>query len=134
MFCRVRQRCGCPRKKLEEVARCAALGLIVDESLEESAASTVDEAAAAFGLSPVYEEEQVWPLYLWPENLLSWAFFNAVSSQWVVGPSGVVGLNYPGVEVVRRAWQIKQKDWPRLFSDVQVMERATLKAWREKKK
>jgi hypothetical protein len=83
---------------------------------------------------PVYEEEQVWPLYLWPENLLSWAFFNAVSSQWVVGPSGVVGLSYPGVEVVRRAWKINKKDWPGLFSDVQVMERATLKAWREKKK
>ena len=108
--------------------------MIVDESLEESTASTIDEAAAAFGLLPVYEEEQVWPLYLWPENLLPWAFFNAVSSQWVVGMGGVVGLNYTSVEVVRRAWQIKQKDWPRLFSDVQVMERATLKAWREKKK
>jgi hypothetical protein len=96
--------------------------------------STVDEAAAAFGLVPVYEEEQVWPLYLWPENVQSWTFFNAVSTQWVIGMGGVVGLNYPAVKVVRDAWQIRRKDWPRLFSDVQVMERATLAAWREKKK
>ena len=106
----------------------------MDEALEESAASTVDEAAAAFGLLPVYEVEKISPLYLWPENLLPWAFFNAVSSQWIVGAGGVVGLNYPSVEVVSRAWRIKQKDWPRLFSNVQVMERATLNAWREKKK
>ncbi|MCC2962180.1 DUF1799 domain-containing protein [Massilia sp. IC2-278] len=132
MLHRLRQGLGGPGKKLEQVARCAALGLIVDDSQQESDASTVDEAAAAFGLIPVYDEEQIWPLYLWPENVMAWAFFSAISTQWVVGPGGVVGLNYAGVHVVREAWQIKRKEWPSLFSAVQVMERATLAAWREK--
>lgn len=134
MLCRLQQGRGRRRKKLAQVARCAALGLIVEAEEQEREADTVNEAAAAFGLLPVYQEEQARPLYLWPENVRAWEFFKAVSTQWTVGPGGAVGLNYPGVQVVRDAWQIKRKDWPRLLSEVQVMERATLAAWREKTK
>lgn len=93
----------------------------------------VDEAAAAFGLMPVFQQEQAEPIYLWPENVKAWNFFQAVSTQWHVGRGGAVGLNYAGVDVVRDAQGIRRKEWPRLFSEVQAMERATLAAWREKK-
>lgn len=117
-----------------QVARCAALGQLASpEQLEEDQA-VVDEAAAAFGLMPVFQQEQVEPIYLWPENVKAWNFFQAVSTQWHVGPGGAVGLNYAGVDVVRDAQGIRRKEWPRLFSEVQAMERATLAAWREKKK
>jgi len=94
----------------------------------------VDEAAAAFGLAPVFERDETEPIYLWPENVASWNFFQAVSTQWVVGPGGAIGLHYPAVTIVRDAQGIRRKDWPKLFSEVQAMERATLQAWRERKK
>ncbi|MFC5551756.1 DUF1799 domain-containing protein [Massilia aerilata] len=131
---RLRQGNERTRKKLAQVARCAALGQIVSEEQLQEDRTAVDEAAAAFGLAPVYQEEKVEPLYLWPENVRSWNFFQAVSTQWTVGPGGAIGLSYPGVEVVRDAWGIRRKDWSRLFSELQVMERATLAAWRERKK
>lgn len=85
---------------------------------------------------PVFQQEQAQPIYIWPENVAAWNFFQAVFTQWVVGPSGAVGLNYNGVEVVRDAQpqRIRRKDWSRLFAQVQAMERATLAAWREKNK
>lgn len=122
------------RKKLAQVARCAALGQLVnpDELAEEKDA--VDEAAAAFGLVPVFDQEPTQPIYLWPENVESWNFFQACSTQWHVGPGGAIGMNYPGCEVVRDARRIRRKAWPQLFSELQAMERATLDAWRERKK
>lgn len=95
----------------------------------------VDEAAAAFGLAPVFDgAAEPEPLYLWPENVLSWNLFLAVSTQWLVGSGGATGLNYPGVEVVMRNWRIKRHDEQKQFSEIQVMERATLRAWSERKK
>lgn len=92
------------------------------------------EAAAEFGLMPIFQHEQVEPLYLWPENVVAWSFFQAVSTQWQVDYGRPIGLNYAGVEVARNATRIKNKDWPTIFSAVQAMERATLSAWREKSK
>lgn len=117
-----------------QVARAAALGQIVDEDQEQLDDEMVNEAAAAFGLAPVYEHERVQPLYLWPECVKAWNFFQAISTQWVVGPGGAIGLNYPGVLVVRDAWGIRRKEWPKLFLEVQAMERATLSGWSERKK
>lgn len=122
------------RKKLAQVARCAALGQLVDPGELERDQEVVDEAAAFFGLMPVYQQEVPSPIYLWPENVRSWNFFQRVSTQWHVGPGGAIGLNYAGVEVARDALGIRRKEWPKLFSEVQAMERATLDAWRERKK
>lgn len=134
MLQRLHQRNERERKKLAQVARCAALGQLADPDELEQDKEAVDEAAAFFGLMPIYQQEPVSPIYLWPENVRSWNFFRAVSTQWLTGPSGVIGLNYLSVEVVRDAWGIRRKDWPRLFAEVQAMERATLDAWRERKK
>ena len=134
MLQRLWQGIGRTNKKLELVARASALGQIESAAARDQEDAEVDEAAAAFGLIPVRAEEVAEPLYLWPENLLSWNLFIAVSTQWIVGANGAVGLNYPGVEVVMRKWRIRRKDEQRLFSDIQAMERATLRAWGEIKK
>jgi len=110
------------------------MGMIVDEDQEELDDHEVSEAAAAFGLAPVYKRERAEPLYLWPECVDAWNFFQAVSTQWVAGQSGAIGLAYKGVEVVRDAWGVRRKAWPKLFSEVQAMERATLSGWSERKK
>jgi hypothetical protein len=131
---RVWQGIGRPGKKLEQVARFDALGQIEWEDAREQDDAAVDEALAAFGLVAVRTVEKFEPLYLWPENIPSWELFRGVSTQWVIGPGGLVGLNYQGVEVVMRKRCIKRSDESRLFSDIQVMERATLNAWSERKK
>lgn len=121
------------RKKLTEVARAWALGQIESEAEQQQDESEVDSAAAAIGLAPAWPATTTEPLYLWPENVRSWQLFIAVNTQWNVGPTGAVGLNYLGVEVVmRRGWRIKRRDEQRLFNDIQIMERATLRAWQEK--
>lgn len=134
MLQRVRQRVERKRKKLAQVARCAALGQLASPEEIEQDQAEVNAAAARFGLMPVFQQEPTEPLYIWPENVASWNFFQRVSTQWHVGPGGAVGLNYAGVDVTRKALSIRRKAWAKLFSEVQVMERATLDAWREKKK
>lgn len=125
---------GRPGKKLEQVARFDALGQIEWKDAREQDDAVVDEALAAFGLVAIRAAEKFEPLYLWPENLPSWELFRAVSTQWVVGPGGPIGLNYQGVDVVMRKRRIKRADEARLFSDIQAMERATLNAWSERKR
>ena len=84
---------------------------------------------------PEYGDDDLVPdlLYLWPENVFSWNLFRAVSTQWNVGMSGAVGLNYQSVEMVMRNWRVKRRDERRIFHEIQEMERATLVAWGEKK-
>jgi len=130
---RLHEGSGSDGKKLEQVARLAALGLLETEETLAQELAEVDEALAAIGLvatAPVTELEE---FYLWPENVLAWNLFHAVSTQWMVGVNGATGLNYQNVEVVMRKWRIKRRDEQRVFREIQVMERATLRAWGERK-
>lgn len=109
-----------------------ALGLVESEEEEELRREAAEEAATAMGLrirrTPVVCEA----LYLWPENVLSWNLFQAMSTQWMVGMAGATGLSYPGVEVVMRKARVKRRDEERVFYEIQCMERATLSGWRER--
>lgn len=52
--------------------------------------------------------------------------FLAVRTQWVCAPSGrVMGLNYPGVDVVIR--RLRLNVTPQQFTHLQTMERAALR-------
>jgi len=122
-------------KKLAQVARHAALGEIENESEQRRSVEVVDAALAAFGLAAVNGAGgELEDLYLWPDNVITWNLFQAVSTQWIVGAAGAVGLNYPGVEMVMRNWRISRNDAQRVFSEIQAMERATLIAWSESRK
>ena len=57
-----------------------------------------------------------------------------MSTQWQYTDGQAVGLNYPGVEVVMRKMRVKRKDEMQVFSEIQAMEQATLKAWSERKR
>jgi len=122
------------RKKLAEVARHAALGQLVDEETEQQAETEVDTALAVFGLVAMRNVETPDELYLWPENVATWNLFHALSTQWLVGMGGATGLNYEAVNIVMNHRRIARRDRNRVFEEIQVMERATLKAWSEKKK
>lgn len=95
----------------------------------------VEASAAALGLQAIWSDTQPEPVevYLWPENVRVWNIFNACRTQWMVGMAGPTGLAYQGVEVVIRMSGIKQSERSSVFSKIQVMERAMLNAWSEKK-
>lgn len=67
---------------------------------------------------------------LWPENEPSFTLFTNIQTQWRVGMNGASGLDYHGVGA---AVQMMGKTMtPELFSDIQIMERAALKAMQRK--
>lgn len=71
----------------------------------------------------------------WRDTQDAVLFMLSVFHQWQFsgGMSPVrVALNYPAVDVARRAQGIKGKRWSALFADIQVMERAALEAFFER--
>ena len=93
----------------------------------------VDAALAMWGLVADRSQVALLDVYLWPCNVPSWDLFQRLQSQWLVGMSGAVGLNYSGVESAMRLMDIKKGKRAKLFADIQVMERATLAAWEERR-
>jgi hypothetical protein len=69
---------------------------------------------------------------VWPDNWLPVHVFDAMSTQWRVGASGVIGLDYNALPQVLRLTEVPRKRWADIFSDVRVMESAALKKIREK--
>ncbi len=65
---------------------------------------------------------------MWPENWPAVELFLACATQWRVdGMSGaVLGLDYQGVEALMRIRRVR--DRAALFDDLQIMERAALRA------
>jgi len=57
--------------------------------------------------------------------------FAAASTQMNVSMSGVVGLRYEALGVLREAHGIPAADWPEVFDCLQVIERRALELWRE---
>lgn len=68
---------------------------------------------------------------LWPQHERAWWLYRACETQWrlVVGMAGAywIGLDMPGVEVIRKAHGISDEDWPYVLSQLQVLERETKK-------
>lgn len=97
--------------------------------------SAIEASAQAFGLRPVWDDAEIErdEVYLWPENVEIWNLFNACGSQWMEGLNGRTGLIYTGVEVVMNMRGVKKSKRPDVFSKIQVMERAMLNAWSEKR-
>ena len=69
---------------------------------------------------------------LWRENLPAFELWCAVSTQWNIGPGGLVGLRYEGVRAspAFRALPASQRE--DVFLDVCTIERAYLSAYRER--
>lgn len=71
----------------------------------------------------------------WDDTRESILFLLGVFHQWVFAggtSSARVALNYPAVDVARRAMGIKGKRWQSLFADILIMERAALDVFFER--
>lgn len=54
-------------------------------------------------------------------------------TQWRVGPSGAVGLDYTALFPVMALFKIDKKEELEVFDGVRIMEIAVLNHWRENK-
>lgn len=94
--------------------------------------STIDKAAAAFGLyveTPLPQDEEC---YLWPENVKAFNFWMTLQRQWDIDPEGYkYRLNLPGVQVcLDNMLGVPKNERPDYFAMVQACESATLEEWR----
>jgi hypothetical protein len=126
------------RKKLAEAAALMALGQLRFPHANQDEVTPEDEvtqALAAFGLQVSAPLELEETFALWPECLPTFHFWQSLQTQWTQQPMGGLShLNYPGVQVCMEMAGIKKRDRKTLFSEIQAMERAVLKADAKQKK
>jgi hypothetical protein len=61
---------------------------------------------------------------LWPENFEAMRVFMAMATQWRVGMSGVIGLDYCALPVVEKRLGLTPNKT--IFSGLQILEKAVL--------
>lgn len=74
------------------------------------------------------EEVEVWPCCVQVVRL-----FDAMSTQWRVGPGGVIGLDYNVIDMVMRRRGLHFDDEQQMFLDLQIMEAGALIALYERR-
>lgn len=78
------------------------------------------------GFSPEdYEQD---PVEVWPENFTAFDLFCKLSTQWLTNTGGATGLNYLVLFALMDRLKLTDEDHDDMFSDIQVLERAALKA------
>lgn len=88
-------------------------------------ATRADYAAGFFG----NKEELV---EVWPDNWTVFTIFEDLSTQWLAGPGGPIGLNYGSIKPVLGFRGIKRNQRRAIFDDLRIMETAALKQMTEK--
>lgn len=84
-------------------------------------------AAWGFSFGDLLEEKiEVWP-DVWPGFIL----FEAMSTQWRVGMSGAIGLDYQALPVVAKYLEFEDDLMPLAFNDLRSMESEVLKKMAE---
>lgn len=68
---------------------------------------------------------------VWPSNIPAVALFEALLTQWRVGPGGVIGLDYAVLPIAARSRGISPRRLPQLLPDLQVMEDEALDLYAE---
>ena len=65
---------------------------------------------------------------IWPENMAAIDLFNTLSTQWIVGPGGVTGLNYIPLFSRMDRMKLSEQEYEWMFGDIRVIESEALKA------
>ena len=139
MFQRLHQRLRRQRKKLAQVARLQARGLLHNPNQGQSDdPADVDEALAAFGLQLEAADDDDAPppddtCYLWPCNLPTFNAWQRLQTQWRCSGMGErTGLDYSAViSYLRQVLGTPRKDLADLLAGLQAMEFAALEVWAE---
>ena len=92
---------------------------------------SADAVLAVFGLTPGDIEEENFDV--WPSNWPAFCLFQAMNTQWNVGPCGATGMNYTPINSVMELIGIRKKDRAGVFGDFQIMEAEALAVMDEQK-
>lgn len=65
---------------------------------------------------------------IYPDNMQTVGVFRDLMTQWRVGMSGLIGLDYNVIPVVFRLRRIPKAEQQEVFDGIQVMERAAIRA------
>lgn len=71
---------------------------------------------------------------IWPENNTAFRIFYDLPTQWICGPGGPVGLNYPSVIEISKLYGVKRKHQLEVLKAIQIMEGEALRQMREANK
>ena len=63
---------------------------------------------------------------VWPENRQAVRVFIAMSTQWLCGPAGYIGLSFPSLAEVWRRLKVPPAERDAVFHDLRVLEAAAL--------
>jgi hypothetical protein len=92
--------------------------------------SSIADAAQAFGL--IVESAPSPELELWPENVAPVRLFDMMQTQWRVGMSGPIGLDYTALPARFRPGSGTRRDRA-VFNGLQVMEAEALRWYAEQR-
>lgn len=70
--------------------------------------------------------------HVWPENMPAINLFLTLSTQWIVGPGGVTGLNYIPLFHRMDRMDLSEQDYEWMFDDIRVIESAALASMNKK--
>lgn len=84
-----------------------------------------------FGLTV---EEATRVVFYWPDNAVSIDLFAQLFTQWRMGNSGPVGLDYSAAVALMEVNRIEPKDRQAVMADIRVMEDQALKIIRKRSK
>lgn len=72
------------------------------------------------GLTPDDIEEEV--VEVWPDVWPAFRLFDAMGTQWRMGPCGPSGLDYAAIPALASMLGIKRRDLTEIFPDLRIME------------
>jgi hypothetical protein len=98
--------------------------------------TTADDAQlmAEWGLTAAQLHQEPEACALWPETVGPFLLFEALLSQWRMGPGGPVGLDYGALPVVARQLRLAGRKLREAFSGMRVMEAEALQVFAEQSK
>ncbi|WP_442965128.1 DUF1799 domain-containing protein [Pseudomonas sp. ESBL1] len=82
------------------------------------------EQLAALGLTLDDIEEEV--VEVWPDAWPAFLLFEAMSTQWRLGPGGPSGLDYSAIPSTAKMIGLKHRELSEAFNDLRVMENEAL--------
>lgn len=71
---------------------------------------------------------------VWEDNVPAYTLFTTVMTQWRIGMSGAIGLDYGAVYPVMERMRLDDEAWRELLTNLQVMEAQALAIFRRSKK
>lgn len=82
-----------------------------------------DGPANGFNIGRMLADEEI---EVWPENWPAWILFCEVGTQWRVGMSGAIGLDYNVLFARMDRHGLSHDDWENRFDDIRHLEAAAL--------